>query len=176
MFDLTRREWLIQSLSLTGAAFVAQLPPQFSTPATPPCDPSTKPTPGRTPIAARPSASRVPLTIEGAVIGIRCGFVAGAVLEFSIGGARERQVTNADGRYTATILVPKPVAGSPAPRVNIRVDVPKKTRLTTYLFLPDEIAHAENAKAPGFDPLLRMTLVTQRPDAIHASFDVILDL
>ncbi len=176
MCDFTRREWLIQSLSVTGAAFAAQLPPQFSTPATPPCDPSTKPTPARAAAGFTPGAPRVPVTIEGAVIGIRCGLIAAATVDFWIGDARGRQRTNAAGRYSATILVPTPTAGVAAPRVNLRVDVPKKTTLTTYLFLPDEVAHAQNAKTEGFDPLLRMKLVKQSPDAIQVSFDVILDL
>jgi protocatechuate 3,4-dioxygenase beta subunit len=173
MFDLTRREWLLQSLSLAGAAFAAQVPAGFTTPATPPCDPSTKPTPARKPAIGQKGAPGRQLTLDGAVIGIRCGLVAGAAVTASIGDAKSTATTDAGGRYQIRLVLPKTTA---APRVNLHVDVPRKTSLTTYLFLPDQIAHAENAKAVGFDPLLRMKLVGQTPDAIHASFDVILDL
>ena len=173
MFDLTRREWLVQSLSLTGAAFAAQLPPGFATPATPPCDPSTKPTPARKPAAVESGSPGPRLTLEGAVIGIRCGLISGASVTASIGGARAAATTDAGGGYRLSLVIPKTSA---AARVNLRVNVPKKTTLTTYLFLPDEIARTENAKAPGFDPLLRMKLVTHTADAIQARFDVILDL
>lgn len=179
MFDPTRREWLIQSLSLAGAAFVAQLPPQFSTPAPPACDPSTKTTPARkTPGPSRqPSAPGATLFLEGYVIGIRCGVIAGATVTAWIDGARTVATTDATGRYKLNLVLPKVAA----PRVNLRVDVPpapgrKPTTLTTFLFLPDEIARAENAKAAGFDPLLRMKLLKQAPQAVTASFDVILDL
>ena len=176
MFDLTRREWLIrlsQSLSVAYAAFGAQLPPGFATPATPPCDPSTKPTPARKPAAAQRGVPGRKLSLDGAVIGIRCGLVAGASVTASIGDAKSVATTDTAGRYRLELVLPR--LGQ-APRVNLRVDVPRKTSLTTYLFLPDQVAHAENAKAAGFDPLLRMKLVTETPDAIHASFDVILDL
>lgn len=177
MTDLTRREWIVQSLSLTGAAFVAQLPPQFSTPAAPPCDPSTKPTPARKAFAGQTGAPGGQLTLEGAVIGIRCGLISGSVVTAWIGGSRAAATTDANGRYRLTLALPKVAA----PRVNLRVDVPKsakiaKTTLTTHLFLPDEIARVENAKSAGFDPLLRMKLIKQTPNAITASFDVILDL
>lgn len=186
MFDLTRREWLERCLSVTGAAFVVQVPSKFSTLAIPPCDPSTKPTPARVTTGFQPGApftdtivakgqAGVPVTLHGAVIGLRCGLIPDAVIDFWIGNARGRQKTDANGRYRVTILVPKPSSG-PAPRVNLRVDVPKKTTLSTCVFLPDEIAHAQNARTAGFDPLLRMKLVTETPDAIDASFDLILDL
>ena len=182
MWDLTRRECLIQltrSLSVAGAAFAAQLPPGFSTPAMPACDPSTKPTPARTPAARQTGAPGRKLSLDGAVIGIRCGLVAGATVTASIGDTHAVATTNAAGRYHVDLVLPKIAA---APRINIKVDVPakpdgrKRTTLTTSLFLPDEIAHAENAKAAGFDPLLRMKLVKQTPDVIQAGFDVILDL
>jgi len=176
MFDLTRRECLIQlsrSLSLACAAFTTQLPAGFSTPAMPACDPATKPTPARAPVPVRKGAPGRRLTLEGAVIGLRCGFVAGAAVTVSAGDAPVKAVTDASGRYRVTLVLPKTTG---AARVNVRVDVPKKTTLTTVLFLPDEIARAENKKAAGFDPLLRMKLIKQSAGEIHASFDVILDL
>lgn len=180
MFDLTRREWLIQSLSLTGAAFGAQLAPQFSTPATPPCDPATKLTPPRKTLAAQTGAPGAQLLLEGHVIGIRCGLIAGAGVTAWIGGARTVVTTDANGRYKLNLVLPKVAA----PRVNLRVDVAvtpqadptKRTTLTTFVFLPDELARAANLKAAGFDPLLRMTLIKKSADAVQASFDIILDL
>jgi protocatechuate 3,4-dioxygenase beta subunit len=179
MFDLTRREWFIRALSLTGAAFASQLPPGFGTAATPPCDPSTKPTPARKQLPDQTGAPGRELTLDGAVIGIRCGLIAGAVVTASAGGTKVTATTDAGGRYRLRVRLPK-VTG--ALRVNLHVDVPPKaerktrTTLSTFLFLPDEVARAENAKAPGFDPLLRMKLVKQTAEAIEARFDVILDL
>ena len=177
MFDPTRREWLIQSLSLAGAAFAAQLPPQFSTPAPPPCDPSTKTTPARKTLGAQTGAPGIPLALEGFVVGIRCGVISGATVTAWIADVRAAVTTDAGGHYKLNVVLPKVAA----PRVNLRVDVPaaagrKKTTLTTFVFLPDEIARADNANAPGFDPLLRMKLLTRSPQAVSASFDVILDL
>lgn len=182
MLNLTRRECLIRvsrSLSLVGAAFTLQLPPGFGTAATPACDPSTKPTPSRKPLALQTGAPWKDLSLDGAVIGIRCGLIAGATVTASVGGAATTTVTDAGGRYHLKLALPK-TAG--AARVNLRVEVPPKagkkarTTLTTFLFLPDEIAHAANAKAAGFDPLLRMKLVKDSPAVLEARFDVILDL
>ena len=171
MFDLTRREWLIQSLSLTGAAFALQLPPGFSTPAPPPCDPSTKPTPARTPVARQAGAPGKKLSLEGFVIGIRCGVIAGATVTVWAGDARTVVKTDATGRYALNLVLPKVTA----PRVNLRVDVPRSaktpsTTLTTHLFIPGDVAPA------GFDPLLSMKIAKRSSDAIDATFDVILDL
>lgn len=190
MCEVTRREWLGQCLSAAGAVFVVQLPAQFSSPATPPCDPATTPTPARPVAGFRPGApvtrtigtprpGALAVGLSGAVIGLRCGLIAKATVDFWVGDARGRQQTDADGRYHATVIVPRPTtptgAGG-APRVNLRVQVPGKATLTTCLFLPDEIARAQNAADPRFDELLRMKLVGQTKDAIDASFNVILDL
>jgi protocatechuate 3,4-dioxygenase beta subunit len=190
MCEVTRREWLGQCLSAAGAVFVVQLPPQFSTPATPACEPGTLPTPARPASGFRPGApvSRtigaprpdgLAVTLSGAVIGLRCGLIPNATVDFWSGDARGRQQTDAGGRYRATVIVPRPASSTGsvrAPRLNLRVDVPGKATLTTWLFLPDEIAHAQNAADPQFDELLRMKLVGQTRNAIDASFNVILDL
>lgn len=179
MFDLTRREWLLQALSLAGAAFASQLPPGFSTAAMPACDPSTKPTPARKQLPDQTGAPGRQLTLDGAVIGIRCGLIAGAKVIVSAGGTKTTATTDVGGRYHLRVVLPKTTG---ATRVNLRVEVPPTaerktpTTLTTFLFLPDEIAHAANAKTAGFDPLLRMKLVKQTADALEARFDVILDL
>jgi protocatechuate 3,4-dioxygenase beta subunit len=186
MWDLTRREWLGQWVSVAGAVFLVQVPSQFSTPAIPACDPGTKPTPARPAkgfqpgappqkAVAAPSQAGMALTLSGAVIGLRCGLIANATVDVWGGDARARQRTDANGRYSVTLRVPRPANG-PAPRVNMRVDVPGKATLTTWLFLPDELARGQNGKDPQFDELLRMKLVTETPGAIAASFNVILDL
>jgi protocatechuate 3,4-dioxygenase beta subunit len=171
MFDFTRREWLLRSLSLAGAAFAAQLPPGFSTPAPPPCDPSPKPTPARQEAAGQAGAPGAQLTLEGWVIGIRCGTIAGALVTVWNGSARASATTDAAGRYRVSLVLPR-VSGT---RVNLRVDVPKsaktpKTSLSTVLSLPSEGA------AGASDPLLSMKVTKRTPQAITASFDVILDL
>ena len=79
--------------------------------------------------------------------------------------------TDATGRYRLSLVLPKVAA----PRVNLKVDVPKsaktaKTTFSTVLFLPGGTA------AAGFDPLLSMKVIKQTPQAISATFDVILDL
>jgi protocatechuate 3,4-dioxygenase beta subunit len=194
---LTRRVWF-QSMAGAVAALIsaaraeakearfgAQLPPQFGVPAAPPCDPNTKPTPARPARGFQPGApwqkTVVPdgpgtrVTLEGAVIGLRCGFIKDAIVDIWIGTARGRQRTDANGRYAFEVLVP-PSSGSMAPRVNMRVDVPAKQVLTTYLFLPDEIKTAQNKRDRAFDPLLQMKIMGAPGTAIRAKFDVILDL
>jgi hypothetical protein len=171
MLDLTRREWLIQTLSLAGAAFSAQLPAAFSTPAPPPCDPSTKPTPARKEATGQVAEPGAHLTLEGWVIGIRCGPLAGSLVTAWIGGARATATTEQNGRYRLSLVLPN----VPAPRLNLRVDVPKsaktaKTTFSTVLTLP-------GGGAPSsVDPLLSMKVISRTPQAITASFDVILDL
>lgn len=174
MFDLTRRDWLIQmsrSLSLAGAAFTAGLPAQFSTPAPPACDPSTKPTPSRKTPVMQTGAPGAALSLEGFVIGIRCGVIAGGTVTAWTGAARTVVKTDASGHYTLSLVLPKVAS----PRVNLRVDVPKSaktpaTTFTTCLFVPGGVAPA------GFDPLLAVKIIKQSPESIGAIFNVILDL
>jgi protocatechuate 3,4-dioxygenase beta subunit len=178
-------------------ASAEQLPPGVGMAATPPCDPSTKPTPGRTPAGFRPGApSRTQLaaagepgtrlTLTGAVIGLRCGLIAGATVELwqadargvlDAAGMRLRgtQLTDAQGRYRVESIVPGAATGQ-APRVNMRITVPGKATLTTMLFLPAAIAGAANARDRAFDPLLAMTLSERTAAHVTAFFNVILDL
>jgi protocatechuate 3,4-dioxygenase beta subunit len=170
MFDLTRREWVIQALSLAGAAFAPQLPPGFGTPAPPPCDPSTKPTPARKPIEGQKGTPGSKLSLEGFVIGIRCGVLAGAGVTAWVGDSRVMVKTDANGHYTLNLVLPNVAS----PRVNLRIDVPKSAKtpaatLTTHLYLP-------GATAAGVDPLLTMKLINRTADSIRASFNVFLDL
>jgi len=165
--------------------------------APPPCDPSTKLTPARTPAGFRagaPLRTRLndanepgqSLIVTGTVIGLRCGLIAGATVEAwhadakglsDAAGARlrGRQLTDAEGRYRIETIVPGAAAGQ-APRVNLRITVSGKATLNTTLFLPDAVAGAANKKDAAFDPLLAMTLLDRTATRISASFNVILDL
>jgi len=185
-------------MALARAAVSAQqLPPQFGVPATPPCDPATKPTPSRPATGFRagaPNRTRLtdpgepgqPLVLTGAVIGLRCGVIAGATLDVWQADAkgvadptgmrlRGRQRTDVAGRYHVETIVPGSRGGQ-APRLNVRVTVPGKATLTTSLFLPGAIAGDANARDKQFDPLLAMVLVERTAKALTASFNVILDL
>jgi protocatechuate 3,4-dioxygenase beta subunit len=171
MFDLTRREWMASVLSLAGAGLTAQLPPGFGTPAPPPCDPSTKPTPARKPVEGQTGAPGAKLSLEGFVIGIRCGVLSGAGVTAWVGDSRVTVKTDANGHYTLNLVLPKVAS----PRVNLRIDVPKSAKtpaatLTTHLFLPGGVAPAE------LDPHLTMKVINRSADAIRASFNVFLDL
>ena len=174
-----------------------QLPPGVGVAATPPCDPSTKPTPGRTVTGVRTNApTRTTLTdageagqslvMTGAVIGLRCGFIAGATIDVWHANAagvmdasgtrlRGRQRTDTDGRYRVETIVPGAAAGQ-APHLNVRVTVPGKATLDTKIFLPDSVGGAANKLDKTFDPLLAMTLLDRTARRLTTSFNVILDL
>lgn len=201
---LTRRQWLTLWTASFGLAAMTrvfararQLPPGVGMAAPPPCDPSTKPTPARTPSGYRANAPMrtqlaeatergTALLLTGAVIGLRCGYIADAVVEIWQADAagvmdaagnrlRGRQRTDAQGGYRVETIVPGAAAGQ-APRVNLRLTVPGKATLSTTMFLPDAVAGAANAKDKSFDPLLAMTLINRDAKRVTASFNVILDL
>ena len=126
------------------------------------------------------------LVLTGAVIGLRCGWIAGATLDAWQGDRngtsdaagmrlRGRQRTDAAGRYRLESIVPGARPGE-APRLNLRVTVPGKATLNTMIFLPDAVAGVENRRDPQYDPLLAMTLVDRTAARVTASFNVILDL
>lgn len=201
---LTRRQWLTLWTVALGvvagsrtSARAWQLPPGVGLAAPPPCDPSTKPTPSRTPSGyranaplrtqlAEPGERGTALLLTGSVIGLRCGYVADALVEIwhadasgvvdTVGNRlRGRQRTDAQGGYRIETIVPGAARGQ-APRVNLKLTVPGKATLTTTMFLPDVVAGAANAQDKTFDPLLAMMLVGRDAKRITASFNVILDL
>jgi protocatechuate 3,4-dioxygenase beta subunit len=172
---------------LRGGA--AQLPPQFGVPAPPPCAPGTKPTPARRADGFEPNApfsrtmagesapGSLALELTGFVIGLKCGPIAGAIVDVWTASGRVRQRTSAEGRFLFDrIVVPARQAVGPA--VNLRVEVPGKTSLATTLFLPAALVPDGASRGASFDPLLEMSLaqgaVAGRPRA--CTFDVILDL
>lgn len=174
-----------------------QLPPGVGIAATPPCDPSTKPTPARTPVGFRANApSRAKLAdagepgqalwLSGSVIGLRCGLIAGATVEvwqadakgvMDAAGMRLRGHvrTDSEGRYRVETIVPGAV-GASAPCLNLRVTVPGKATLNTLVFLPEAVAGPANTRDKTFDSLLAMTLLDRTAVRVTASFNVILDL
>ena len=124
--------------------------------------------------------------LTGAVIGLRCGLIAGATVDAWQADAqgisdatgmrlRGRQLTDAEGRFRIETVVPGAAAGH-APRVNLRVVVPGKATMTTVVFLPETVAGAANARDRDYDDLLKMTLVNQTSSQLTTSFNVILDL
>jgi hypothetical protein len=178
-------------------AAAQQLPPGVGMAATPPCDPATTPTPKRVPVPAwragapqrttlsESADTSMALTLTGAVIGLRCGLIAGATVTRARGcEGRER-----DDRHALSWTSAHGCAGAfsrrvdrawcgrgQAPRVNIRVNVPGRATLSTILFLPEVTAGKANRSDREFDPLLAMTLIDQKPARLTASFNVILDL
>ena len=198
---LTRRQWLTlwtATIATIGARLRAQqLPPGVGMAAPPPCDPSTKPTPARPAAGYRADAPMrtaladasergTRLSLSGAVIGLRCGYIADATVEIWHADAngmlptsgprlRGKQKTDAQGGYRIESIVPGAVAGQ-APRVNLKLTVPGKATLTTTVFLPDAMAAAANKADKSFDPLLAMTLLSRTATQVTASFNVILDL
>lgn len=139
--------------------------------------------PARTSIAdANEAGSR--LTLTGTVIGLTCGRIKGARVDFWQADARGvfdpsgvrlrgHQLTDAEGRYRLVTIVPGSTDGR-APFIGIRVEVPKKVTFETAAFLADD---PRNAKDPRFRPGLAMkSVVAPRRDERAAIFDIVLDL
>jgi protocatechuate 3,4-dioxygenase beta subunit len=135
--------------------------------------------PARTSIAeAGAQAARIVLT--GHVIGIKCGKVKGAQLDFwqtdpagayDMKGFRFRghQVTDAEARYKLETVMPGAEA-TRAPRLGVRVTAPGQSPLTTLLFFPDEPRNARDAQ---FAPKL---LMKRGASGGSFTFDFILNL
>lgn len=130
------------------------------------------------------------LILTGFVIGLRCGRVKSARLDFwhadprgtlDTQGFRFRghQLTDADGRYRLETTMPGAVGGR-APHLAVRLTPPGQAPLTTVLFFPDD---PKNARDPQFAPKLVMkrgTVFSIHPsgssDTRAFSFDFILNL
>ncbi len=166
---------------------------QFAT-AAPPCAPGTQATPAvprdatyragapvRSALATAGQAG-TPLHLDGTVTGLTCGRVEGAQVDLWQADARGvydttgftlrgRQVTDADGRFHFDTIVPG-AAGSRAPHLGVRVQVPGKADFSTELFFPDS---PRNARDPRFRSELLLTKV--RADRGQgAIFDIVLDI
>jgi protocatechuate 3,4-dioxygenase beta subunit len=194
---MTRRHWLTMAAAAPLAALVAQVRAlgqgldRFAVP-TLPCK-DDKPTPAaadrKTYKAGSPARSALAqglpgrkLALTGAVAGVICGPVKGAVVEvwhadakgaYDMAGfqCRGHQLTDALGVYRFETIVPGAYAGR-APHLNVRVQIPGKPALETQVFFPDDAA---NARDPHFKPELVLKVVEQKPDRISATFNFILN-
>lgn len=118
--------------------------------------------------------------VSGFVIGLKCGRVKDARLDFwqtdargayDMQGFRFRghQLTDAEGRYRLETIMPGPV-GKRAPHLGVRLTPPGQPPLTTLLFFPDEPRNAS-------DPQVAPKLVMKRAgDNQSFRFDFILNL
>lgn len=163
---------------------------QFMTPA-PPCkDETLTPATGQVADQYRPNAPArtslvdagapgTRLVLTGYVVGLRCGRIRNAQLDFWHADAkgridpasfafRGRQRTDADGRYRLDTIVPGG-SGGRAPYIGVRLQPPSGPPLATKLFLPD---HPANAADPTFNPVL----VMKKGAGGAFAFDFVLDL
>jgi protocatechuate 3,4-dioxygenase beta subunit len=122
------------------------------------------------------------LALSGTVAGLSCGRIRGARVDlwqadargiYDATGFRLRghQMTDANGRFAFTTIVPGAAAGR-APHFGVRVQVDGKPDFATELFLPDQSA---NARDPRFRQELVLRLV-QAPGGRSAVFDLVLNL
>jgi protocatechuate 3,4-dioxygenase beta subunit len=123
------------------------------------------------------------LRFSGYVVGLRCGAIRNAQVEYwqadadgryDTGGYRLRgqQRTNADGRFLFDTIEPGPSPGHAARCIHLRVTPPNHTPLTTTAFFPDDPART---KDPEFKPALVATAIAV-PTGKAATFDVVFDL
>lgn len=199
MPPVTRRRALSQALAWAGAfgavrtlqAGRQQGLDQFVN--APPCK-DEKLTPAVAPQAAfapgapartsliEPGAAGARVVLTGYVIGLKCGRIKGARVDFwqaDAAGAypasgprlRGHQVTDADGKYRLETMRPGAPSGR-ARHLAARVEPPGKPALTTVLFFPGDPA---NAKDKSFQSQLVMREVGGAPAGTYA-FDFILDL
>ncbi len=120
------------------------------------------------------------MTLSGYVTGLTCGRVKGARIDFWQAGPdgkldasgfrlRGAVVTDAEGRYSLTTIVPGTAAGR-ARRIGARIQLAGKKPFTTALFFPDD---AVATRDPQFKPLLAMKRVASQASAY--TFDFLLD-
>jgi protocatechuate 3,4-dioxygenase beta subunit len=124
-----------------------------------------------------------PLTLSGAVIGLKCGVIKDASVELWQADAagkyhseaglplRGQTRTDAKGAFAFDTIVPGAVAGH-ARQLHLRVTPPGKPALTTVLFFPDD---PDRATDPAFKPDLVMKADLAQPHA-RLTFDVVFDL
>lgn len=203
---VTRRQWLERTLLLSAAAswmdaVEAQGLDRFMVPAAP-CEANPVLTPAvkvgadfkpgaplRRALADRETAG-TRLSVSGTVRGLTCGRIVAARVDLwhadSRGAIdpsgyrwRGHQVTDADGRYAFDTIAPGAPRGH-APRLNLRVEIPKSYlrkpaqsgTFMTALFFP---ADPRNASDPLYRPELAMKTATGAAAGAYV-FDVILDL
>ena len=129
-----------------------------------------------------PEAPGAPLRVSGFVIGLRCGVIKDARMEFWQADARGRYDmtgftlrgtvhTSDKGAYTFDTIMPGPGAHH-VRCLHVRVTPPRHPALVTSLYFPDDAARTS-------DPMFNPALVV-KPVAASAgeavSFDVVFDL
>jgi protocatechuate 3,4-dioxygenase beta subunit len=163
--------------------FLLQAPPCKDDKLTPAVavDPPFRPdAPARTSLL-EPGVGGRRVVLSGFVIGLTCGRIKGARVDFWQADAagvfdragarlRGRQTTDAEGRYRLETILPGPTPGR-ARRISARVEPPGKPALVTELFFPDE---AGNARDKFFKPALAMRPVAGSPGTY--AFDFVFDL
>jgi protocatechuate 3,4-dioxygenase beta subunit len=122
------------------------------------------------------------LRLSGSVIGLRCGAIKDARVEYWQADAdgrydnasfrlRGQQRTSAQGAFAIDTIVPGPAPGR-ARRIHLRVTPPDHAPLTTTVFFPDDPARTQD---PDFKPSLVLTF-TPSTTGKAATFDVVFDL
>ena len=193
-----RRQFLVAGLTASGAAllpggasalqrgleqFTVPAPPckeEDLTPAVPAGPEYRANAPTRTSLV-EPGMTGTKIAVTGYVIGLTCGRVKGARVEFWQADAagvydsrgfrlRGIQVTNAEGRYRLDTIAPGP-AGTSARHLNARIVAPGKPALTTRLYFPDDPA---NARDKFFAPKLAMKRASGAAEAY--TFDFVLNI
>ena len=195
MLRVTRRRALSQAFAWAGALGVVHTlkaggqqsldqflnaPPckdEKLTPAVAPQPAYAAGAPARTSLV-EPGAAGARVVVTGHVIGLKCGRIKGARVDFwhadatgaypATGSLRGHQLTDADGKYRLETIRPGAPAGR-ARHLAARVEPPGKPALTTVLFFPGDPA---NARDKTFQPQLVMKELTGGT----YSFDFILDL
>jgi protocatechuate 3,4-dioxygenase beta subunit len=201
MPHVTRRQLLAVAASLAGSwpvvargicALHAQGLGDFTSSAgVPTCNGARQPTPAAPAEFYKPDAPTrkslrlvgmegSPLTLSGAVIGLKCGVIKDAQVELWQADAagkyydtslRGQLRADAKGAFAFDTIVPGAAPGQ-ARRLHLRVTPPGKSPLATVLFFPDDPARTSD---PLFKPALVMKADPAQPHSIM-TFDVVFDL
>ncbi|HXT69945.1 MAG TPA: hypothetical protein VN700_09335 [Vicinamibacterales bacterium] len=127
-----------------------------------------------------PGETGTRMTLAGYVTGLTCGRIKGARVDFWQAGPdgklqatgfrlRGAVLTDAEGRYSLTTVVPGALAGR-ARRIGVRIAPAGKKPLATVLFFPDDSVAARDSQ---FKPALVMKKVAGAENAY--GFDFLLD-
>jgi protocatechuate 3,4-dioxygenase beta subunit len=186
--------WFLSATWLGRRVAAAQGLSDFTTSSgAPSCNGSRKPTPATREEFYKPDAPErtwlrtvdvtgTPLRVSGAVIGLRCGVIKDAQVEFwqadehghyDLTGfrLRGRQRTTAKGEFQVETIVPGAAAGR-AERLHVRVTPPNHAALSTEWFFPDDPARTADQ---SYRPELLLKAVSEASGRA-VSFDVVFDL
>lgn len=189
----TRRAFLGWTVGLAGVGRALQVGgqglEQFGS-SEPPCAPDARLTPAvprdttyreGAPLKTsfvEPGVPGMRLVLQGTLSGVTCGRIKGADLHFWQADPRGqydaagfrfrgRQLTDAQGRYTLTTLMPGSAAGR-APHIGVRVRIAGKPDFWTEIFFPNQPGNAKDAR---FTPAL---VATTRAGGL--TFDITLEM